>query len=73
MENNVGTLDALIRGGLAIVFLALAAALNHRPFVSLVSAFVALVLAGTALTRWCPLYRQLGISTRGRRSAHDRR
>lgn len=63
MENNVGKLDARIRLGLAALLLAAAVIWNHIPVVALVTAFGALILAGTALTRVCPIYRACGIST----------
>jgi hypothetical protein len=64
MQKNVSRLDAWIRGGFAIVLLAVAAIFNHRPVISLVAALVALVLMGTALTGNCLLYRVLGVSSR---------
>lgn len=45
-----------------------AATFNDRPFLAIGAALVALVFFGTALSRSCPLYVLLGISTvRGRR------
>ncbi len=67
MPANVSLVDAVARGVLGAVALVVAALLNHLPGVSLLLAVVALVLFGTALTRMCPLYRLLGISTCPRR------
>lgn len=68
MGANVGRIDAWIRGALSIVFLVLAAVFSAQPLVSLVAALLALLLAATALTRSCPLYTILGMSTRARHS-----
>lgn len=62
---NVGPVDARIRGALAVITLVVAALLNHMPVLSLTLAVVALVLMGTALTKYCPIYRVLGIDTAG--------
>ncbi len=62
---NVGPVDARIRGALAVIALVVAALLNHMPVLSLTLAVVALVLMGTALTKYCPIYRVLGIDTAG--------
>jgi hypothetical protein len=60
---NVGRTDALVRLGLGFALLALAAFFNARPFLTLgIGALAALVL-GTGLTRSCPLYVVLGLST----------
>lgn len=64
MQQNVGTLDARIRLVLAVVFFALAAAFNHVPVAALAAAVLALILAGTSLTRSCPIYRALRWDTR---------
>lgn len=71
MKANVGSSDARIRLGLAVVFFALAVVFNPLPFVALGAALVALVMAGTALTRSCPLYSVLGIDTTLRRIHHQ--
>ena len=63
MEFNVGSVDAAVRASLAVLFLIAAAILNSLPVTSLFLAIVALALFGTALTRTCPLYRLLGVST----------
>lgn len=60
---NVGPVDAAIRWVLAAVFFAAALIWNDIPLVALLAALVALAMAGTALTRICPLYRVLGVST----------
>jgi hypothetical protein len=61
--HNVGRADAGIRAVIGTGLLGLAAAFNARPFVALGAAALALLLLGTALTRSCPLYLALGLST----------
>jgi hypothetical protein len=61
MHTNVGATEARVRWVLAAVLFAVAIAFNATPVVTLVAALAALVMAGTALTRTCPLYRLLGI------------
>lgn len=68
MFKNVGTIDAWIRAGLAVVFLLVAAVFNQQPGISLAAALAAFVCLGTALTRYCPVYRLFNLSTHGRRS-----
>ncbi|HEX9579819.1 MAG TPA: DUF2892 domain-containing protein [Gemmatimonadales bacterium] len=63
MRNNVGRLDAAIRWTLAAVFFAVAIMFRDVTVVTFGSALVALVLAGTAATRSCPLYAVLGLRT----------
>lgn len=60
---NVGSIDAAIRVTAGIAFLGLAAAFNARPFLAIAAALVGLLLIGTGLTRFCPLYTFLGVST----------
>ena len=61
MHANVGATDAKVRWALAVVFFVVAIAFNGSPVITLVAALAALVMAGTALTRSCPLYQLLGI------------
>jgi Inner membrane protein YgaP-like, transmembrane domain len=61
MYTNVGATDARVRWALAIVLFAIAIVFNASPVITLVAAMAALVMAGTALTRSCPLYRLLHI------------
>jgi hypothetical protein len=63
MKANVGSVDATIRWTLAIIFFGLAIAFNSAPAIALVTALLALVMAGTALTKVCPLYTALGLDT----------
>jgi hypothetical protein len=60
---NVGSADAVVRWILAALFFIAALVWNHIPAVALLSAVLALAMAGTALTRVCPVYRLLGLST----------
>lgn len=72
MKSNVGNTDAVIRGIIAIAGFALAVIFNSSPIPSLVFAFIGLVMAGTALTRSCPLYTLLGFDTGHRRPVAPR-
>lgn len=63
MLRNVGTIDAWIRGALAVALFLGAVLLNQYPVISLAAALAALVSLGTALTRSCPLYHALHLST----------
>jgi hypothetical protein len=69
MQGNVGRKDALIRAAMAVVFLVMAALLNHIMLVSLVTVLLAILCGGTALTHTCPLYSLFGVSTRVPRSS----
>ncbi len=62
-RRNVGSADAVVRWILAALFYIAALVWNHIPWLALLSALLALVMAGTALTRVCPVYRLLGIRT----------
>jgi hypothetical protein len=63
---NVGRLDAGVRIALGIGLLGLAAVVNARPFLSIAAALGALLIIGTGLTRFCPLYTALGLGTRAK-------
>lgn len=60
MTANIGTLDRVIRIvlGLAILSLYFVLPGNDRFY-----AFIGLIPLGTALIRWCPLYRLIGLRT----------
>ncbi len=68
MYQNVGTFDAWIRGAFAAVLVVFAVVFNDQPLISLLAALGGLICIGTALTRACPLYRLLHVSTRRERS-----
>lgn len=68
MRGNVGTVDAVIRWGLAVACLVVAVIMNHEAIVSLSAALCAIFFAATALTRHCPLYELFGRSTRAHQS-----
>jgi hypothetical protein len=53
----------VLRLALGIGFLGAAAALHARPFLTVAAALIGLVVIGTALTRFCPLYTVLGVDT----------
>ena len=63
MAGNVGRLDAVIRGSLAVVLFVAAAAVTDHIIISLGVLLCGLVIGVTALTRDCPIYRRLGIDT----------
>ncbi|HXF96034.1 MAG TPA: DUF2892 domain-containing protein [Gemmatimonadales bacterium] len=60
---NVGRADAALRLALGIGFLVVAALVNARPFLAIAAACLGLGLSGTGLTRFCPLYTVIGVST----------
>ena len=63
MRANVERTDACVRRALAVVFLILAAVFHDLTVPSLVALLLALFSAGTALTRNCPLYGLLHVTT----------
>ena len=63
MNANVGATDSRIRWALALVCFAVAIVFNASPVIALLAALVALVLAGTALTHVCPIWRIFHIDT----------
>lgn len=64
MKKNVGNIDRIIRILLGIGFLSLIFILDgNLRWVGLLG----LVLIGTGLINFCPLYLPFGISTRGRK------
>lgn len=72
MNANVGVTDARIRWALALVFFAAAIVFNAWPVIALLGALAALVLAGTALTHVCPLWRLFHVDTSRRHIAAPR-
>ncbi|WP_386679696.1 DUF2892 domain-containing protein [Loktanella sp. R86503] len=67
MKNNVGTTDRMLRLIAGVILLAVTwiapIAVFHGAAAVTIATIVALVLIGTALFRFCPLYRLLGKST----------
>jgi len=63
MNANIGAVDAGVRWVLAAACFGVAIVWNASPVLALLGALLALLLAGTALTHACPLYRLLRIST----------
>lgn len=63
MKHNVGTLDRVIRGSIAVVcgYLVLSGAAGG--FLAVILGIVALVMAFTAITAYCYPYKLLGINT----------
>ena len=72
MKANVGSTDAVVRWIVAIAAFTLSIIFNASPLPSLGFALVGLVMAATALTRSCPIYRLLGLSTCPRQPAGHR-
>jgi len=64
-EKNAGGVDRLVRAAAGTSLLAAGAALcatRRRPTGAL-AAVAGLILLGTAVAGWCPIYKTLGIST----------
>ena len=60
---NVGTADAAIRIVLGFGLVVAAGVLSAQPFLALGAGALAILVLGTGLTRSCPLYLVLGMST----------
>jgi hypothetical protein len=66
MNANVGYTDRIVRIVAGVLVLSLFFVLEgDARWVGLAG----IVLIGTALVRWCPIYRVLGLSTQGSKSA----
>jgi hypothetical protein len=63
MNINESRTDRMLRGGAAVVLVAVAAATGLTEPAGILMAVVAVVLLVTAATGFCPLYRLLGINT----------
>ncbi|MFA9417405.1 DUF2892 domain-containing protein [Natrinema sp. HArc-T2] len=68
MENNVGSVDRLVRlvGGAVLVAIGIASLahiLHAGTIVGVIATLVGLVFFGTGLTRFCLLYQLLGVDT----------
>ncbi|HXV86817.1 MAG TPA: DUF2892 domain-containing protein [Gemmatimonadales bacterium] len=63
MTTNVGRIDAAVRWLLAAVLFGIAIVFQDLVVLTVVAALLAMVLAGTAATRTCPLYAVLGLRT----------
>ena len=68
MLTNIGSLDRVLRIvlGLVLIIAAFLPALGlmANPFLQWGAVIVGVILIGTALIRFCPIYRLLGLSTR---------
>jgi hypothetical protein len=62
MTNNVGNIDRVVRGAAGIV-LAVGAVSAGTPLTQGILGLVALIMVGTALVGFCPLYRVFGFNT----------
>jgi hypothetical protein len=63
MNANVGSTDKVIRLVLALVAVVVAFATGVTSALGIVLLVLGVVLAVTALTGFCPIYRVLGLST----------
>jgi len=69
MEYNIGATDRTVRIALGSVLLLFGIAvfaefLSFGPIVGAVGLFAGVILLGTALLNFCPIYRLIGTSTR---------
>ena len=60
---NLATIDRWLRTGLAVVTAILAVAVGSSSIGGVILWIVAVVLAFTAASGFCPIYRVLGLST----------
>ena len=60
MNANVGTVDKVARIVLGLALISLVFVGPKTPW-----GWIGLILLGTALINWCPIYRLFGMSTRG--------
>lgn len=63
MERNEAGIDRVVRGVVAVAAAIAAFAVGPTTGGGIALAVVAVVMAGTAATGFCPLYRLFGIST----------
>jgi len=63
MAGNVSSLDAWIRGALAVALVVFGVASHGTEILSFGAVLVGIVLMATALTRECPVYRAFRIGT----------
>jgi hypothetical protein len=63
MARNVNSLDACIRGALAVVLVVFGVASHGTEILSFGAVLLGIVLMATALTRECPFYRAFHIHT----------
>lgn len=63
MKPNIGTVDKNIRLSLVVVLLALIAGNVIFGVKAIIAGILAIMLFTTAITKTCPLYRLLGMST----------
>ncbi|SDD28481.1 DUF2892 domain-containing protein [Natrinema hispanicum] len=68
MENNVGSVDRLVRlvGGAILIAIGIASIvhiLHAGTIVGVIATLVGLVFFGTGVTRFCLLYQLLGVDT----------
>ena len=64
MMRNEGNIDRIVRGVVAVVAAVIAIAVGPGTVGGIVLWVVAAIMAVTAISGMCPIYRLLGISTR---------
>lgn len=62
-EQNVGTIDRLVRIGIAVIILLILVKSGKVSFLTAISLIAGGMLLSSATSGVCPLYTQLGIST----------
>jgi len=63
MQRNEAGLDRIIRGAVAVVAAVAAVAVGPTSGLGIALLVVTVIMAGTAATGFCPLYRVFGMST----------
>lgn len=63
MNKNIGSTDRILRLVAGVILLGAGMSVFSSALMTTLSLVVGLVLIGTALVRFCPMYRLLGIST----------
>jgi uncharacterized membrane protein len=65
MEQNVGTIDRLVRAGIALILVLFMVRSGRITLVAAISLVAGGMLLSSAASGTCPLYTELGISTAG--------
>lgn len=68
MKKNVGTLDRILRAGLALLFAVLIVTQTVGGLLAWILGILAATLLITSAVSFCPLYAPLGINSRGSQS-----
>ncbi len=65
MEQNVGTVDRLVRAGIALILIVFMVRSGRITLAAAISLVAGGMLLSSAASGTCPLYTELGISTAG--------